>query len=107
VQTLLGDMGAQVSTASSGYEALEKAQQESFDLILMDLQMPEMDGLAATREIRRLEAGQGRRVGIIGLTAHANLVAREECLAAGMDEVLTKPFESATLYAVIERHLAG
>ncbi|MHB8708118.1 MAG: PAS domain S-box protein [Desulfuromonadales bacterium] len=96
----------QTTTAGTGRDAVQKWQTGNFDLILMDLQMPDMDGLEATREIRRQEAGKGKRVGIIGLTAHANLAIRQECLDAGMNDVLVKPFESASLYAAIERCLA-
>jgi CheY-like chemotaxis protein len=94
------------TTAGTGRDAVQKWQTGNFDLILMDLQMPDMDGLEATREIRRQEAGKGKRVGIIGLTAHANPVIRQECLDAGMNDVLVKPFESTSLYAAIERCLA-
>lgn len=97
----------QTSVAETGREAVRKWQSGRFDLILMDLQMPDMDGLEATREIRSLEVGTGRRIGIVGLTAHANSQIRHECLAAGMDDFLAKPFESANLYAVIERCLTG
>lgn len=97
----------QTSVAETGREAVRKWQSGRFDVILMDLQMPDMDGLEATREIRGLERGTGRRVGIVGLTAHANSQIHQACLTAGMDEVLAKPFESVTLYAVIERCLAG
>jgi CheY-like chemotaxis protein len=85
---------------------VQKWQAGRFDLILMDLQMPDMDGLEATREIRRREAGKGKRVSIVGLTAHANRAVHKECLAAGMEDVLVKPFESSILYAAIERCLA-
>jgi signal transduction histidine kinase/ActR/RegA family two-component response regulator len=94
------------SVAETGQEAVHQWQSGSFDLILMDLQMPGMDGVEATREIRSQESGTGRRISIIGLTAHANSQAQQECLAAGMDEFLVKPFESATLYAAVERCLA-
>ncbi|MCM2264880.1 MAG: PAS domain S-box protein [Desulfuromonadales bacterium] len=97
----------QTTTAGTGRDAVQKWQTGNFDLIIMDLQMPDMDGLDATREIRRQEAGKGKRVGIVGLTAHANRAVRKECLEAGMNDVLVKPFETASLYAAIERCLAG
>ncbi|NJC88077.1 MAG: response regulator [Desulfuromonas sp.] len=93
------------TTAETGREAFQKWQAGHFDLILMDLQMPEMDGLEATREIRRREACKGKRIGIIGLTAHANHNIQQECREAGMDEVLVKPFEAAKLFEAIERYL--
>jgi len=96
----------QTTTAGNGREAVQKWQAGNFDIIIMDLQMPDMDGLEATREIRRLEAGKKKRVGIIGLTAHSNRAVWLECLKAGMNDVLVKPFESASLYAAIEQCLA-
>jgi CheY-like chemotaxis protein len=96
----------QISTAGNGRDAVQKWQAGNFDLILMDLQMPDLDGLEATRQIRKREAGRDKRVGIIGLTAHASRAIQQECLDAGMNDVLVKPFESASLYAAIERCLA-
>ena len=96
----------QISTAGTGRDAVQKWQAGNFDLILMDLQMPDLDGLEATRQIREREAGRDKRVGIIGLTAHASRAVQQECLDAGMNDVLVKPFESASLYAAIERCLA-
>ncbi|TLM67331.1 MAG: response regulator [Deltaproteobacteria bacterium] len=101
----LGHRPWQTTTAQTGREAVHKWQSGRFDLVLMDLQMPEMDGLEAAREIRRQEAGQERKTAIIGLTAHADLAIQQECLAVGMDEVLVKPFEAVRLYAAIERCL--
>ena len=69
----------------------------NFDLVFMDIQMPEMDGIAATQEIRRLESINGRRLPIIALTAHALKSDEEQCLAAGMDAHLTKPLIPETL----------
>jgi CheY-like chemotaxis protein len=97
----------QTATAKTGKEAVRKWQTGNFDLILMDLQMPDMDGLEATREIRRLEANKEKRVGIIGLTAYADRADHEKCLNAGMNEVLVKPFEDASLYEAIERCLVS
>lgn len=96
----------QTTTAATGQEGVNKWQTGNFDIILMDLQMPDMDGLEATLEIRGREAGTGKKVGIIGLTAHANRAVQEKCLEAGMNEVLVKPFETVSLYAAIERCLA-
>jgi CheY-like chemotaxis protein len=96
----------QITTAASGRDAAQKWQSTDFDVILMDLQMVDMDGLKATREIRRLEAFKVKRVGIIGLTTQANHTVQEECITAGMNEVLVKPIEAASLYTAIERCLA-
>ncbi|MEX6500965.1 ATP-binding protein [Pseudomonas zhanjiangensis] len=92
VQTLLDDMGATVTTASSGHEALEKARQESFDLILMDIQMPGMDGRQSTEAIRQWERENGQPpVPIVALTAHALANEKRALLQSGLDDYLTKP----------------
>ena len=75
---------------------------EKFDLVLMDVQMPEMDGLEATAAIREHEGAAGDHVPIIALTAHAMKGDREICLAAGMDEYLSKPIKPGELFAMIE-----
>jgi PAS domain S-box-containing protein len=97
----------QTTTAGSGRDAVQKWQTGHFDLILMDLQMPDMDGLETTRQIRQQEAGKDKKIGIIGLTAHASRAIQQKCFDAGMSEVLIKPFKTASLYAAIERSLAG
>jgi signal transduction histidine kinase/ActR/RegA family two-component response regulator len=96
---LLGTLAANVTTASSGVEAIEHIQQSRFDVILMDVSMPEMDGYAATRRIRELPAFAD--LPIIALTAHAIAGERERCLAAGMNDFVTKPFDLPHLQAVI------
>jgi CheY-like chemotaxis protein len=73
----------------------------------MDLQMPEMDGLAATQKIRELERGKESRIPIVALTAHARREDREECLAVGMDSYLAKPVRVEDLYATIDSCLSG
>ena len=88
---ILGSLGHQVSIANNGREAIEALANERFDLVLMDVQMPEMDGLTATREIRDHEKESGHHIPIVAMTAHAMKGDREECLAAGMDDYLTKP----------------
>jgi CheY-like chemotaxis protein len=106
IMMILAQRGWQAQIAGSGREALEKWAQEGFDLILMDLQMPEMDGLEATRTIRSREATAGnRRTTIIGLTAHTRREVREECLAAGMNQVLTKPVQIKDLLLAVETSL--
>ncbi|MHB2015776.1 MAG: response regulator [Candidatus Xenobia bacterium] len=89
-------MGCRVDVASDGHQVLECLQQEKYDLLLLDCEMPEMDGYQTAREIRRREAG-GPRLPVIALTAHAMVGERERCLAAGMDDYLTKPLSQADL----------
>ena len=104
---LLKYCGYTCDVAVNGHEALIAVQRRRYDVVLMDCQMPEMDGFAATREIRRLEAEQHLvgRIPIIALTANALKGDRERCLDAGMDEYLTKPLEAARLREVLERFL--
>jgi signal transduction histidine kinase/ActR/RegA family two-component response regulator len=96
--------GWQTETAENGREAVEKLKKGRFDLIVMDLQMPEMNGLEATRVIRQTE--DGRRIYILGLTAHTRREVKAECLAAGMDKVLTKPVQMNELCSVIDSCLS-
>ncbi len=100
---LLEKRGHSVAVGVNGREALVMLERESFDVVLMDLQMPEMGGLEATAVIRSREASSGARVPIIGLTAHARAEDRDRCLLAGMDDHLAKPFTAADLYAIVER----
>jgi CheY-like chemotaxis protein/HPt (histidine-containing phosphotransfer) domain-containing protein len=102
---LLGILGAEVRVASNGREALEAARQADFDLILMDCQMPEMDGYEATRVLRRAESNGDRRTPIVAMTAHAMEGDREQCLAAGMDDYLPKPFRVQQLQHILDRWL--
>ncbi len=99
--------GYLVFTAVNGFEALSIVAGESFDLVLMDCQMPELDGYDASRAIRETEriAGSTFRLPIIALTANAMTGDREQCLLAGMDDYLGKPFSRAELLAVIARWL--
>ena len=91
---MLESLGLDVSRACNGQEALHTLQSGDFDLVLMDCQMPVMDGFAATTEIRRHEQqhGRARSLPIIAITANALQGDRESCLAAGMDDYLSKPF---------------
>src|SRR5215472_3418268 len=88
---ILEKLGHKVQVVNDGRAALGRSQAEEFDLILMDVQMPEMDGLEATKAIRAAEASTGKHIPIIAMTAHAMKGDREECLSAGMDEYLSKP----------------
>jgi two-component system, sensor histidine kinase and response regulator len=92
-----------VTLASSGPEALALSAQQTFDLILMDVQMPGMNGYEATQAIRLREQGTGRHIPIIALTAHAMKGDREICLDAGMDDYLGKPIHLKELLAMLDR----
>jgi CheY-like chemotaxis protein len=87
---------------ATGRGALERIREENFDVVLMDLQMPDMDGLEATALIREWENTRGGRTPIIALTAHSMKGDRERCLAAGMDTYVTKPFDVNRLLEVVE-----
>ena len=102
VMALLGKRGLTAVSVVNGREAVAALTEGEFDVVLMDVQMPEMDGLEATATIRRLEALTGTRVPIIALTAHAMKGDEEICLAAGMDAYLSKPINSKELFALIE-----
>jgi signal transduction histidine kinase/ActR/RegA family two-component response regulator len=106
VEKLLERRGHRVSVAPNGRLGVEASAEREWDLILMDVQMPEMDGLAATRAIRRREEGGSACVPIVALTAHASAEDRQRCLAAGMDDYLTKPLRVPLLDAILEQ-LAG
>ncbi|KMY65936.1 hypothetical protein AAU61_19825 [Desulfocarbo indianensis] len=101
--SVLGKRGHQVITAEDGAKALQLWQQGGFDLILMDVEMPEMDGLAATRLIRQHEAQNGGHIPILGMTAHAMAGDKERCLEAGMDGYLPKPFNLNDLIRISEQ----
>jgi signal transduction histidine kinase/AmiR/NasT family two-component response regulator len=100
---LLSRRGHRVEVVGNGRLAVERSNTQKFDLILMDLQMPEMDGWEATREIRQRDGELGVRIPILALTAHAMGEAQQQCLAAGMDAVIVKPFDPAQFYAAIEK----
>jgi CheY-like chemotaxis protein/HPt (histidine-containing phosphotransfer) domain-containing protein len=103
---ILAVLGCQADTVANGQEAIEAVTRNPYDLVLMDWQMPVLDGLTATAAIRRWEQAQGRlRLPIIALTANIVKGFREECLAAGMDDYMSKPFEQDQLAAILERWL--
>ncbi len=97
----LARRGWQAETAETGLDAVEKWERGNFDIIVMDMQMPEMNGLEATRTIREKEAEGNKRTCIIGLTAHARHDIMDDCLKAGMDRVLTKPIQMKDLFSAI------
>ncbi len=106
---LLERAGHHVTVAWNGREALrawENAPTPEFDLLLMDIQMPEMDGMEATAAIREIEKKSGKHIPILAMTAHAMRGDKEKCLASGMDGYVSKPISPASLFAEIERCLA-
>jgi CheY-like chemotaxis protein len=98
---LLERRGHDVTVVNNGAEALSALEQRAFDLILMDVQMPEMDGLEATRQIRGRERSTGIHVPILAMTAHAMKGDKERCLAAGMDGYISKPIHVQSLMQTI------
>ena len=102
IVALLKEQGHAVTAVNRGAKVLAALQSEAFDLILMDVQMPEMDGLQVTAKIRDRERQTGGHIPIIALTAHALTGDREQCLTAGMDAYLTKPIRPRELFNVIE-----
>jgi CheY-like chemotaxis protein len=103
---LLESMGHRVAVVENGRQVLNALKEAPFDLILMDVQMPDMDGLEATAAIRTRETGSGSRIPIVAMTAHAMIGDREQCLKAGMDGYISKPVSRAELAHVIERAVA-
>jgi CheY-like chemotaxis protein len=106
-QALLGKRGYDVTLADDGREAISLYLAQAFDLVLMDMQMPNVDGLEATRAIREWERGnQKPRIPIIAMTANAMEADREHCLEAGMDDFIAKPFNANEMLAVVARHIS-
>ena len=100
---LLRNEGMRCSGSQWGRGA-GRAQQAEFDLVLMDVQMPEMDGLQATQAIRKNERKTGKHIPIIAMTAHAMVGDMERCLEAGMDDYITKPIRPQQLAELMERY---
>ena len=104
-QRMLESIGCSAEVAASGIEALGRLQSASFDLVFMDMSMPGMDGHEATRVWRAHEASADHRLPIVALTANAMAGDRQQCIAAGMDDYLSKPVTVAALRRMVERHL--
>ncbi|RJP53666.1 MAG: response regulator [Anaerolineaceae bacterium] len=103
--TLLQKAGFQVDVVETGLQALERVKNARYSAVLMDVQMPEMDGLEAARRIRSWEGENSGHLPILAMTAHAMQGDRERCLAAGMDDYITKPLEPRVLFNALERWL--
>lgn len=104
-RALLEILGCQVDIAADGRQAVIATAQQAYDLVFMDCQMPILDGFSATAEIRRREQNNAAHLPIIALTANVAKGFSEECLAAGMDDYLSKPFDQTQLAAILARHL--
>ncbi len=102
-QRLLENAGCEVTVAEDGVEAVDAFRKLQLDAVFMDVQMPHMDGFEATATMREVEEERVRRTPIIAMTAHAMKGDREKCLAAGMDDYLSKPLQAERLYAVLDR----
>jgi CheY-like chemotaxis protein len=107
---MLQSIGCEVDLAADGREAIDATQARAYDLVLMDCQIPEVDGFEATRAIRARESSSGgkapnRRLTIVALTANAMQGDREQCVAAGMDDYLSKPFTARQLRAMLQQWL--
>jgi two-component system, sensor histidine kinase and response regulator len=105
VVRLLGNLGASVTAAGNGREALERWSKDRFDILVLDLEMPEVDGLGVAREIRAGERGTKTRLPIVALTAHTGEEQRERCFRAGMDGFVTKPFAENELTSAMRSAL--
>jgi CheY-like chemotaxis protein/HPt (histidine-containing phosphotransfer) domain-containing protein len=104
---MLADLGCTAMVVPDGQLALEALARESFDVVLMDCQMPVMDGFESTRELRRREADGSAHQLVIALTANATAEDREACRVSGMDDFLSKPFQRRELAALLQRHVPG
>jgi CheY-like chemotaxis protein len=106
IARILEKKGHRVDVVGNGREAVDAVMKVGYDLVLMDVQMPEMDGLEATRRIRAADRPAVARIPIIALTANAMQGDQERCLSAGMDDYLSKPVKPADLTATLDRWLA-
>ncbi len=98
---MLKKLGLVTEVASNGLEVLEKVSQKSYALILMDCEMPKMNGFEATNQIRSREQSNGQHIPIIAMTAHSSQEDRESCFNAGMDDYISKPFKIEDLQAML------
>ena len=106
VTALLEKLGCRVEVAKNGLEAVDAAASKAYDLVFMDVQMPGMDGLEATREIRKLSSDVAQP-SIIALTASATTADRHDCIEAGMDDYASKPVDPKTLKLLLDRYPPG
>jgi two-component system, sensor histidine kinase len=102
---ILEKLGCRVDVAANGFEALEALAQRTYDIVFMDCQMPEMDGYAATQALRMREAQTGGHLPVIAMTANAMPSDREQCLAIGMDDYMTKPVKPEALSVLLQKWL--
>ncbi len=100
---LLKKMGCRVDAVANGHEAVEALEHIAYDLVLMDCQMPEMDGFTATARIRDKEAASGGHIPIIAMTGNVMTGDRERCIEAGMDDYVSKPVQYAQLFEVLKK----
>ncbi len=102
VKSILGHRGHRIEIVNNGQAAVERIELDNFDVVLMDVHMPQMDGLTAASRIRQLDGARRANIPIIAMTAHSWQCNRATCLAAGMDDFLVKPFGAAELVRVVE-----
>ncbi len=102
----LGSKVKNIDTAVNGKEALDMFGKSNYDIILMDIQLPVMDGITVSRKIREIEASTNRHTPIIAITANAMIGDKEKCLAAGIDDYLSKPFQPGKLLSMISKYLS-
>ena len=104
VNAILGKRGHSVEIVENGMDAVASVQKSAFDVVLMDAQMPKMNGLQAAAAIRHIPNADRARVPIIAMTAHARREDRDMCLAAGMDDYLPKPIDATQLIKIVEHY---
>jgi CheY-like chemotaxis protein len=104
-QDILELMGCLVDIAENGHDAVSKYRDNPYDIVFMDIQMPEIDGYEATKLIRSEEKSKGKKTPIIALTANALAGDREKCLEAGMDDYLSKPLEASKIEEILNKYL--